>query len=293
MATLAVVERDVRPIGQWRMPPAGRDGIVRRRGAGLARVIHHGDEQAIVRAWPLASAVRIRAESESALAAAYAVDRMRFALNLDHDLRPFHARFKMDPLLGPVIRRHPWLRPQRRAVPFEALAWAITEQLIDGARAARIQRRLIWRYGRKSDCGNFRDVPTPVVLAGRAPAELAALDLAAKRALAMIKASHEVARGRVDLTVHEPAWRRLLTIPNVGSWTIDCLAFHGQGRDDMLPAGDLAYVKLVGRMARLGRRATEGEVREFFAPYGEFAGLAGTYMLRGLRERPYLRAAVA
>ena len=32
--------------------------------------------------------------------------------------------------------------------------------------------------------------------------------------------------------------------------------------------------------ARLGRRATEEEVREFFAPYGEYAALAGWYALR-------------
>ncbi|MEA2482003.1 MAG: DNA-3-methyladenine glycosylase [Thermoleophilaceae bacterium] len=280
MTATAVVERDVRPIGPWRMPPAGRDGIVRRHGAGLARVVHHGDEQAVVRAWPVAGAVRLRASGPSELAASYAVDRMRFALGLDHDLGPFHARFKRDPLIGPVIRRQPWLRPRRRAEPFEALAWAITEQLIETRRAWAIQRRLIWRYGRTSACGEFRDAPAPAALAARSPAELVACDLHAKRALAMVKASHEVARGRADLSRHEPTWKRLLTIRNVGSWTIDCLAYHGQGRDDMLPAGDLAYVKLVGLMARLGRRATEAEVREFFAPYGEYAGLAGTYMLR-------------
>jgi DNA-3-methyladenine glycosylase II/AraC family transcriptional regulator of adaptative response / DNA-3-methyladenine glycosylase II len=106
----------------------------------------------------------------------------------------------------------------------------------------------------------------------------------------MNKDSREIDRGRVDLDDHEPAWKRLLSIPNIGSWTIDCLAFHGQGRDDMLPAGDLAYVKLVGRLAGLGRRATEAEVREFFAPYEEYAGLAGTYMLRAASDRPYLRA---
>ena len=55
------------------------------------------------------------------------------------------------------------------------------------------------------------------------------------------------------------------------------LAFHGQGRDDQLPAGDLAYVKLVGGLAGLGRRATEEEVREFFAPYEPYPALAGTY----------------
>jgi 3-methyladenine DNA glycosylase/8-oxoguanine DNA glycosylase len=47
----------------------------------------------------------------------------------------------------------------------------------------------------------------------------------------------------------------------------------------MIPALDLAYVTLVGRLARLGRRATEDEVREFFSPYGEHAGLAGLYAL--------------
>jgi 3-methyladenine DNA glycosylase/8-oxoguanine DNA glycosylase len=291
LAAPAVIEQDVRPPGPYRMPPARPDGVVRRRGAALARVVHLGDEPAVVRAWPVAGAVRLRAEARSRAAAAHAVERMRFATGVDHDLRPFHRRFRDDPLIGPVIRRHPQLRPFRRAVPFEALAWAITEQLIETTRAFAIQRRLTYRYGRRSECGTFRDAPAPAALAARAPYELAALDLAAKRATAMIKVAREVDRGRVDLTQHEPAWKRLLSIPNIGSWTIDCLAYHGQGRDDMLPAGDLAFVKLVGRMAGLGRRATEAEVREFFAPYGEWAGLAGTYMLRAQADRPYLSAA--
>jgi DNA-3-methyladenine glycosylase II len=78
----------------------------------------------------------------------------------------------------------------------------------------------------------------------------------------------------------EPSWRRLLAIPNISSWTIDMLAFAGQGRDDMIPALDLEYVKLVGVLAGLGRRATEEEVRAFFAPYEEWAGLAGIYALQ-------------
>jgi 3-methyladenine DNA glycosylase/8-oxoguanine DNA glycosylase len=58
------------------------------------------------------------------------------------------------------------------------------------------------------------------------------------------------------------------------------LAFEGQGRDDMLPALDVAYLKLVGVLGGLGRRATEDEVRAFFAPYEEHAGLAGIYALQ-------------
>jgi 3-methyladenine DNA glycosylase/8-oxoguanine DNA glycosylase len=273
-----VCEADVRPPGVYRLPPRGRDGLLRREGGALVRLLHHEGVPALVRAWPVAGAVRLRAESERRDAALYAIERMRFALALDHDLSAFHRAFRRHPLLGPAIRRRPWLRPLRRPEPFEALAWAITEQLIESERAAAIQRRIVRRWGRAH--AGLWDAPEPAALAAAAPAELAACDLAPKRALALRRAAREVAAGRVDLREHEPAWRRLLAIPDIGPWTVECLAFHGQGRDDMLPAGDLAYVKLVGRLARLGRRATVEEVRAWFAPFAPFQALAGLYLLR-------------
>jgi 3-methyladenine DNA glycosylase/8-oxoguanine DNA glycosylase len=276
-----VVEREAVPLGAYRFPGAGRDGVLRRRGAALVRLLHVERDPVVLRAWPTRACVRLQAEAPTRDAALVGIDRMRFALGLDHDLSEFHARFRRDPLIGPVIRRQPWLRPRRRPEPFEALAWAICEQLIESGRAAAIQRRLVRRFGARSDCGSLRDVPSAAVLAGRAPAELAACGLAPKRSIAMVKAAREVAGGRADLDRdHEYAWRRLTTIPNVGSWTVEKLAFEGQGRDDQIPAGDLAYVKLVGRLAGLGRRATEDEVRAFFAPYEGHAGLAGVYALR-------------
>jgi 3-methyladenine DNA glycosylase/8-oxoguanine DNA glycosylase len=271
------------------MPIAGRDSVMRRRNRALVRLMHRGDQPVTVAAWAASGCVRIRAEGSSREAAAYAVERMRFALGVDHDLEDFHRAFKLDPLLGPVIRRRPWIRPLRRPEPFEALAWAITEQLIEAERAARIQRRLVFRYGRTSACGTLRDAPSPAALAGRAPAELEACDLAGKRAIAMVRVAREVAAGRADLREHEPTWKRLLTIREIGSWTIDKLAYHGQGRDDCIPAGDLAYVKLVGNLAGLGRRATEEEVRAFFERYAPFQALAGTYLLMG-RFRPMFNA---
>jgi 3-methyladenine DNA glycosylase/8-oxoguanine DNA glycosylase len=263
------------------MPGASRDGVLRRRGRALVRAIHHGDECAVVAAWATGGAVRLRAQGPSHEAAAHALERMRFALNLDHDLAPFHARFKSDRLLGPILRRRPWIRPKRIADPFQALAWAITEQLIEVDRALAIQRRLTWRYGRRSACGTLRDSPSAVTIAGRAPAELQACDLSAGRSLALVLCAREVATGRVDLaaTDHECGWRRLDRIREIGPWTLQKLAFHGQGRDDQIPAGDLAYVKLVGRLEGLGRRATEDEVRAFFSRYEPYAGLAGIYLL--------------
>ncbi|HZC13740.1 MAG TPA: hypothetical protein VE270_06950, partial [Thermoleophilaceae bacterium] len=101
---------------------------------------------------------------------------------------------------------------------------------------------------------------------------------------ALRRAASAAARGHLDLESadgHDAAWRRLRTIPAIGAWTCEKLAFHGQGRDDRLPAADLAYLKLVGHLAGLGRRASEEEVRTFFAPYDEHAALAGIYLLAG------------
>src|SRR5207247_10639914 len=118
-------------------------------------------------------------------------------------------------------------------------------------------------------------------VAARAPAAVRACGLSAGRSLALVLCAREVASGRVDLAApdHERGWQRLIRIREVGPWTLEKLAFHGQGRDDQLPAGDLAYIKLVGRLAGLGRRATVDEVREFFAPYAPYGALAGLYLL--------------
>ena len=121
---------------------------------------------------------------------------MRFALGVDDDLRAFHDRFRRDPLIGPSVRRRPWLRVSRRPEPFEALAWAITEQLIDFPRAVEIQRRIVYRLGRRCSATGLRDLPDAATLAGTAPALLQSLDLSAGRSLALRKAAREVAAGR-------------------------------------------------------------------------------------------------
>lgn len=210
---------------------------------------------------------------------------MRFALGVDDDLRPFYDAFKRDRFLSPAIRRRPWLRPTRRPVAWEALVWAIAEQLIESSRAAAIQRRMVRRWGRTCEWTGkgaerrpLRDVPTPQAVAALAPAELAACDLSSARAVAMVKCAREIANGRADAA--DPACdRRFLRIGEIGPWTMQCLGLFGRGEPDSLPAGDLAYVKLVGVVAGLGRRATVAEVEDFYARYEPYRGLAGIFSL--------------
>ena len=284
-----ILRAELRPRWPLRLPPGGMDGIVRRRGGMRERLLHVEGTPVVVRcAQPAPGSVVIGAFGDAPRDVGQeAVDRMRFALGVDDDLAPFHERFRSDPLIGPSVRARPWLRPLRRAEPFEALAWAVCEQLIEFERAAAIQRRIVRALGPRCPVTGLRDAPSAAALAGAAPARLQSFDLAASRAIALVRAAREVARGRVDLRApdHERGWRRLRAIPGIGSWTVECLALHGQGRLDQLPAGDLAYVKLVARLRTGGdpwARATEDEVRAFFAPYAGWAGLAGAHALGSL-----------
>jgi 3-methyladenine DNA glycosylase/8-oxoguanine DNA glycosylase len=279
------VRAEVVPAWPFRLARGGtRDGLLRCRDGVLARLVHVDGEPAVVTVrQPARDRVQLAARAPSRRGAARALARMRFALGVDDDLRPFYERFRLDPLLGRAIRARPHLRVFRRPDRFEALAFAICEQLIESERAAAIQRRLVGRWGRRCAESGLRDAPDAARLAGVAPAELQALDLSAGRALALRRAAREVAAGRVDLEApdHERGWARLRAIPGIGAWTVEMLALHGQGRLDQVPAGDLAFLKLVGRL-KTGNpraRASEEEVRELFAAYGPWAGLAGAHLL--------------
>jgi DNA-3-methyladenine glycosylase II len=278
------VRADLAPVWPLTIPGVGLDGLWRRRGAVRERLLHAPDGSAVVVrvAQPAPQRVVIGARADSRAAADWGVERVRFALGVDEDLRAFRDAFAADPLIGSSVRAAPGLRPRRTPTPFEALAWAVTEQLIEFRRAVEIQKALIRRLGRRCATTGLRDSPAPAAIAAAAPAELEACGLAASRALALRRAAREVASGRVDLGAdeHEAGWRRLRAIPGIGSWTLEVLATAGQGRFDQIPAGDLAYVLLVARLQNRDDRADEHEVREFFAPYAPWQALAGLHALR-------------
>jgi 3-methyladenine DNA glycosylase/8-oxoguanine DNA glycosylase len=285
----ASLEVEVRPPWPYRLPRGGGgDAVMRVRRGVVTRFLHVDGEPVVVRAWQRrdGNVVFHAVAAGGGQRLRVAIERMRFAIGVDDNYRPLYDRFRADRLLGAAIRRARWHRPGRRPWPWEALAWSITKQLIESGRAAAIQRRMVFRWGDHCDGPDgsmLRDVPAAELIAGLAPAELAAADLAPARALAMIRAAREVAHGRVDPADPDDD-RRLLAIREIGPWTVQCLGLYGRGEPDALPAGDLGFIKLVGRLAGLGRRATVEEVEEFFAPYAPDRGLAGSFVLAAFHK---------
>lgn len=286
--SVAPVELRVEVVPPWafRLPArGGRDGVLRCRGRVLERLLHIDGRPAVVRVAQAGEhRVLFGAWARDDDDARAAIGRMRFALGVDDDLGAFYERYRDDPLIGASLRRRPWMRISRRPVAFEALAWAICEQLIESSRASAIERRIVRAMGPRCHASGLRDVPSAATIARCAPARLESFDLGARRAVALVHAAREVARGRLDLEGpdHERAWRRLLAIPTIGRWTVEVLAAQGQGRYDVLPAGDLAYLKLLGSWQSGGdpaARAQEHEVRACFERFGAWRGLAAKHAL--------------
>jgi len=313
VGTPAALEVEVRPPSPFRLGRGSTDRTLRVERGIATRLLTVDGAPVLARAWmrgPGRVAFRAEAVDPAALTVPVpceqlrpagpaelrtAIERLRFALGVDEDMTTFHQRFRRDPLLGPIIRRRPDFRPARRLWPWEALAAAVCGQLIEASRAATIERRIVGRWGTRlggSGRGALRDVPPAALIAGRAPAELQSMDLSGGRSIALRKLALDFSRGRSD--VADPANDvRLLAVPEIGPWTVQCLALFGRGEADALPAGDLGYIKLVGHLAGLGRRATVPEVEEFYAPYEPYRGLVGSLTLAGLHrmvsEGPRLR----
>jgi 3-methyladenine DNA glycosylase/8-oxoguanine DNA glycosylase len=300
----AALEVEVRPPSPFRLGRGSTDRTLRIDRGVATRLLTVDRAPVLARAWPsgpgrvafraepvdpAALSIRVRCEELRPAGEAelgIAIERLRFALGVDEDMAAFHQRFRRDPLVGPIIRRRPDFRPSRRIWPWEALAAAVCGQLIEASRAATIERRIVGRWGaRLGDHGRgaLRDVPPPALIAGRAPAELQSMDLSGARSIALRRLALDVVRGRSD-TADPANDARLLAVPEIGPWTVQCLALFGRGEADSLPAGDLGYIKLVGHLAGLGRRATVAEVEEFYAPYAPYRGLVGSLTLAGLHR---------
>ena len=204
-------------------------------------------------------------------------EQLAFVLALDVDLRPFLRRFGHDPLLASALRRHRGMRPLRHATIAHSLLRAVCGQLVRWREAARLERALLARSA--PAVGALRLPPTADELAELSPAQAAACGLASRRAAALVRAARsldlEALRGRDAAAVRG----HLLAQRGLGEWSYGVIALHGLGRTDAGLVGDLGLIKLCA--ARSGRPAGPEDTRRLLEPYGEWAGVAGAYLLAG------------
>jgi 3-methyladenine DNA glycosylase/8-oxoguanine DNA glycosylase len=196
---------------------------------------------------------------------------LRFMLALDSDTTEFAQRFRHDPLLGPSIRHLHGLRPLRRATVAHAVLRAVCGQLIEARRALAIERAIV------RACGEA--VPSRQAIGALSPAELRRLGLATQRASALIRICRTLDLEGLRVLPIEAVSARLLRERGLGPWSLGVIALEGLGSYRHGLVGDLALVKLCSSLR--GRWVELHETAELLAPYEEWAGLAGVYLMKG------------
>ena len=251
-----MVEASLTPRGPYLLRLIVRSGI-------WSAALPGGD---VVTAWQQPDGnVHVRARTEES------VERARFMLALDDDTAEFHRRFARDSLLGPSARALVGMRPLRLATVAHAALRAFCGQLIQSSRARAIERSIARATGTA--------VPTREVLAAFAPAELRRHGLAADRASALIRLCRTVDLEQLREHSTPVVLERLSRERGLGPWSCGVIALEGLGRYDLGLAGDLGLVKLASSLR--GRSVEAWETAELLAPYGEWQGLAGEFLLAG------------
>ena len=139
------------------------------------------------------------------------------------------------------------------------------------------QRAGLWLA--KSDRGGDHAPPTTAVLARATPARLRALGLHARRGAALVRICRSLELERLHGLPTAAAAARLERERGVGPWTVGVVCLEGLGRRERGLVGDLGLIKLL--RALRGRPVEAWETAELLQPYGEWAGLASVYLLKG------------
>jgi len=123
------------------------------------------------------------------------------------------------------------------------------------------------------------DAPTAADLARLSPAQMRSRGLATHRASALLRLLRTSDFERLRDVPTPVVIRRLTREPGFGPWSCGVVCLEGLGRYDHGKVGDLGFIKLVSALR--GRWVEAEETAEFLAPYGEWQGLAYSYLMAG------------
>jgi 3-methyladenine DNA glycosylase/8-oxoguanine DNA glycosylase len=198
-----------------------------------SRVVHGGS--VTVRFTPKGLQVDL---SDDALADE-AKARLTHLFDLDARPRTINAHFRRDPVLAPLIAKHPGLRVPGNWDVFELAVRAILGQQVTVDAARSLGGMLVARYGEPQAQGKLA-FPTAERLANEPGISL---PMPKARAATI----HALAKAVVDdptlLAKTDTSIARLCALPGLGEWTANYIALRGLKDPDAFPATDVGLMR--------------------------------------------------
>ncbi len=201
-----------------------------------------------------------------------AVSRVRRLFDLDADPRAVAERLGADPVLAPLVARHPGLRAPGATDAHELAVRAVLGQQVSVPAGRRLGETLLAAYG--------EPLPTPSggltllfpCADTLADASLHELGMPAARRETVRALATALAAGDVELDAgvdRAEAERSLLTVRGIGRWTAGYIRLRGLGDPDVLPASDAALRAALRRHDLAPSVATTAEAA--WAPWRSYA----------------------
>jgi AraC family transcriptional regulator, regulatory protein of adaptative response / DNA-3-methyladenine glycosylase II len=236
-------------------------GVERVEGSAYIRIITVGDQHGWIEVTRsddrAALALDVHIGEPRALLTV--VERVRRMFDLGADPIVIGEHLGADPLLRPLVARHPGARMPGAWEPFEIAVRAIVGQQISVAGATTVIGRISTMFGSPIDqCrGLDRIFPTPAQLA---EADVERAGVMPSRAETSRALARGVASGALRLDPgagREEAIALLTAVHGIGRWTAEYIAMRALGQPDAFPSGDLVLRRMTGAgsTGELERRA--------------------------------------
>jgi 3-methyladenine DNA glycosylase/8-oxoguanine DNA glycosylase len=263
-----------------------------------ARAIAFGDDMGVIRVargtTPHSLALVIPPQMSTH---AHAIaERVRRVFDLKADPAAIDAHLAHDPLLRPLVKRHPGTRVPGAWDPFETAIRAVVGQQVTVKAATTITSRLVERYGERVDAGDVEArneergdgkpcklFPTPDRLAN---ARLPKLGLPGARARTIRNVAAAVANGEVALDGSldlDDLVERLLAIDGIGPWSAHYIAMRACAEPDAFPSGDLGVKK--GALLLNPKLENEKAIREHAEAWRPWRAYAAMLLWKSLADK--------
>jgi AraC family transcriptional regulator of adaptative response / DNA-3-methyladenine glycosylase II len=176
------------------------------------------------------------------------VERVRRIFDLAADPTLIADHLGEDPLLAPVLERHPGLRTPGAWDGFEIAVRAVLGQQVSVRAATTLAGRIASTFGAAIEFENglTRLFPTPERLAA---APLETVGIIRTRANTIRELARQVADGRLSLqTCGDPSRMAVALddIAGIGRWTAEYIAMRAFGEPDAFLTGDLVLRRIAG-----------------------------------------------
>jgi DNA-3-methyladenine glycosylase II len=229
-----------------------------------------------VLSYTLYSYEEINEEIKSAL-----LDRIKFFLSLDDDLKPFYDLGSEDPSFAPVLDELYGLHQVKFLTPFEAAAWAVLSQRISMKVAHKIKNKLTDAVGDiiQIEGTDYRTFPSARQVKNMGFENLVSVIRNERKSEYLIAVAEAFDRADENFLRHgkiEEVKEWLMNIRGIGEWSAHLELIRGLGRMEEISEQDQMLFNCFKKF--YGYEATEEQLKGVADSYGDFKGYWAYYL---------------